>query len=198
MKATDAAAMAGIFGLTNIFSRPLGGVLSDAFYKRWGVRGRLWLHFLVLFVEACFLFGFGFLANDQPVASAAIVLFIFSVFCEMACGTTYGIVPFMNKDQKSIVAALIGAGGNLGAVISAQCFYKQIADDLHPYKVHGAYVMFWALLTPALYWQEYGSMFCRARPQESEEKEVAEKVEDTDDTNKSEFPAPSKIEVQHA
>ena len=145
MKASVAAAMAGIFGLTNIFSRPLGGVLSDVCYKHWGVRGRLWLQFIVLFTEASFLFGFGFISNDQPVALAALVLFCFSVSCEMGCGSSYGIVPFMNKDQKAIVGALIGAGGNVGAVISAQCFYKKFSDDLLPYKIHGAYVMCGAL-----------------------------------------------------
>lgn len=198
MKATDAAAMAAMFGLTNIFSRPLGGILSDVCFKRWGVRGRLWLHFITLVLEAVFLFGFGFIDNTQPVATAAIVLFIFSIACEMGCGTTYGIVPFMHKEQSSILGAIVGAGGNLGAVISAQCFYKQITDDLDPYKVHGAYVMFFALLTPFLYWPEYGSMFCRARPQEASDVQVAGdgELKSSEDTNKSEFPAPQKIEVE--
>ena len=48
-------------------------------------------------------------------------------------------------------------------------------------------------MTPALYWSEHGSMFCRARPQQSEDEESVETVEDTD---KSEFPAPGKIEIQ--
>ena len=35
----------------------------------------------------------------MPVAAACVMLFIFSVFCEMSCGTSYGIVPFMNEEH---------------------------------------------------------------------------------------------------
>ena len=77
----------------------------------------------------------------------------------MAEGTSYGIVPFMNKQQLAVVSALVGAGGNLGAVIAGFCFYKPIEDELLPFKVHAGYVMFWALLSPCYYWKEHGGMF---------------------------------------
>ena len=77
----------------------------------------------------------------------------------MAEGTSYGIVPFMNKQQLAVVSALVGAGGNLGAVIAGFCFYKPIEDELLPFKVHAVYVMFWALLSPCYYWKEHGGMF---------------------------------------
>merc|ERR1740138_265963 len=87
------------------------------------------------------------------------VLICFSVFVQMSEGTSYGIVPFMNKQQLAIVSALVGAGGNLGAVIAGFGFYKPIDDELLPFKIHAAYVMFWALLSPVYYWPEYGGMF---------------------------------------
>ena len=58
-----------------------------------------------------------------------------------------------------MVSALVGAGGNLGAVIAGFCFYKPINDPLLPFLVHAGYVMFWALLTPCYYWREHGGMF---------------------------------------
>jgi len=58
------------------------------------------------------------------------------------------------------VSALVGAGGNLGAVIAGFCIYKPIDDELLPFKVHAGYVMFWCLLCPFYYWPEYGGMFC--------------------------------------
>ena len=87
---------------------------------------------------------------------SCVVLVIFSTFCEWGCGTSDGIVPFMGKEDRSGVAALVGAGGNLGAVIAAQCFYKQINDDLLPYQAHGGYVLFFALRTPVLAWPQHG------------------------------------------
>lgn len=82
----------------------------------------------------------------------------------MAEGTSYGIVPFMNKEQLAVVSALVGAGGNLGAVIAGFCFYQPIHHPLLPFQVHAGYVMFWALLTPCYYWAEHGGMFHKPAP----------------------------------
>ena len=94
----------------------------------------------------------------------------------MAEGTSYGIVPFMNKRQLAVVSALVGAGGNLGAVIAGFCFYKPIEDELLPFKVHAGYVMFWALLSPCYYWKEHGGMF--HGPAVAEKSQTAEKTAD--------------------
>merc|ERR1711879_989184 len=92
---------------------------------------------------------------------------------------SYGIVPFTNKQQLAEVSALVGAGGNLGAVIAGFCFYKPIDDDLLPFKIHAAYVMFWTLLSPLYYWPEYGGMF--SGPQEGAA--TAAKVHETGTTS---------------
>ena len=159
MDAADASALAGAFGLMNLFARSLGGITSDILFKYVGFRGRIWAQFLALFFEAVFLFCFGMVDSSQPWYVALAVLICFSLFVQMAEGTSYGIVPFMNKQQLAVVSALVGAGGNLGAVIAGFCFYKPINDPLLPFQVHAGYVMFWALLSPCYYWREHGGMF---------------------------------------
>ncbi|CAK9035753.1 unnamed protein product [Durusdinium trenchii] len=159
LPAADASALAGAFGLMNLFARSLGGISSDLLFKYVGFRGRIWAQFLALFFEAIFLFCFGLVDNSQPWYVALAVLVCFSLFVQMAEGTSYGIVPFMNKQQLAVVSALVGAGGNLGAVIAGFCFYRPINDPLIPFQVHAGYVMFWALLTPLYYWREHGGMF---------------------------------------
>jgi nitrate/nitrite transporter NarK len=109
--------------------------------------------------EAVFLFAFGCVDNEKPWYVALMVLICFSIFVQMSEGTSYGIVPFMNRQQLAVVSALVGAGGNLGAVIAGFCFYKPIDDDLLPFKIHAGYVLFWTLLSPLFYWPEYGGMF---------------------------------------
>ncbi|CAE7247510.1 NRT2.5 [Symbiodinium sp. CCMP2592] len=156
MDAGDASALAGAFGLMNLFARSLGGISSDVCFKYFGFRGRIWAQFLALFFEAIFLFSFGNVDNSQPWYVALAVLVCFSLFVQMAEGTSYGIVPFMNRKQLAVVSALVGAGGNLGAVIAGFCFYKPIQDALLPFQVHAGYVMFWALLSPCYYWSEMG------------------------------------------
>jgi len=159
MDAADASALAGAFGLMNLFARSLGGITSDILFKYMGFRGRIWAQFLSLFFEAIFLFCFGLVDNSQPWYVALAVLVCFSLFVQMAEGTSYGIVPFMNRPQLAVVSALVGAGGNLGAVIAGFCFYRPIDDPLLPFQVHAGYVMFWALLSPCYYWAEHGGMF---------------------------------------
>merc|ERR1712190_369787 len=115
--------------------------------------------FLALFFEAIFLFAFGCVSNEQEWYTALCVLICFSTFVQMAEGTSYGIVPFMIPKQLAIVSALVGAGGNLGAVIAGKFFYEPIDDELLPFKIHAGYVMFWTLLSPVYYWPHLGGMF---------------------------------------
>ena len=164
MDAGAASALAGSFGLMNLFARSLGGIFSDFLFARFGFPGRIWAQFLCLFFEGIFLFGFGSVENSQPWYVALVVLLGFSLFVQMTEGTSYGIVPFMNPKQLACTSALVGAGGNLGAVIALWCFYKTLGpiDTLLPFKIHGAYVIFWALTSPAFYWADKGGMFCGA------------------------------------
>ena len=83
----------------NLFARSLGGITSDILFKYVGFRGRIWAQFLALFFEAVFLFCFGMVDSSQPWYVALAVLICFSLFVQMAEGTSYGIVPFMNKQQ---------------------------------------------------------------------------------------------------
>jgi len=180
MAAADASALAGAFGLMNLFARSLGGITSDLLFKAVGFRGRIWAQFLSLFFEAIFLFCFGLVDNSQPWYVALAVLVCFSLFVQMAEGTSYGIVPFMNKKQLAVVSALVGAGGNLGAVIAGFGFYRPIEDPLLPFQVHAGYVMFWTLLTPCFYWSEYGGMF--HGPANSAEKPAASEAKPEGET----------------
>merc|ERR1719343_1404231 len=179
MKSGDAASLASAFGSMNLFARSLGGILSDTLFARFGFPGRLWAQFLSLFFEAIFLFCFGLVNNEQPWYTALGVLICFSLFVQMAEGTSYGIVPFMNRQQLAVVSALVGAGGNLGAVIAGKGIYAVIDDELLPFKIHAGYVMFWALLSPVYYWADLGGMFTGPRTPASEERqEVKDKGTD--------------------
>ncbi|CAE7235150.1 NRT2.5 [Symbiodinium sp. CCMP2592] len=189
MDAGDASALAGAFGLMNLFARSLGGISSDVCFKYFGFRGRIWAQFLALFFEAIFLFSFGNVDNSQPWYVALAVLVCFSLFVQMAEGTSYGIVPFMNRKQLAVVSALVGAGGNLGAVIAGFCFYRPIEDALLPFQVHAGYVMFWALLSPCYYWSEMGGMF--HGPAQSSEKGKTQSSENQSHTGRQREPAAS-------
>jgi NNP family nitrate/nitrite transporter-like MFS transporter len=165
MDSGAAAALAGCFGLMNLFARSLGGIFSDFLFARFDFPGRIWAQFVALFFEAIFLFAFANVDNEKPWFVALLVLICFSLFVQMAEGTSYGIVPFMIPKQLAVVSALVGAGGNLGAVIALWCFYKPLGpiDTLLPFRVHSVYVLFFALLSVVYWWPDKGGMFSRPR-----------------------------------
>merc|ERR1719326_758581 len=107
MDSGKAALLAGSFGCMNLFARSLGGMTSDSMFAKFGFRGRLWAHFLSLFFEGIFLFIFGCVSNDYEWYHALMALVCFSLFVQMAEGTSYGIVPFMKKEQLAMVSALV-------------------------------------------------------------------------------------------
>merc|ERR1711979_14625 len=150
--------MAMTFGGMNLFARSLGGILSDQLNARWAMCGRLWAHFISLFGEAVFLGVFGFMTKDIGAAPAVVVLAIFSMFVNMAEGTSYGIVPYMIPAELAVVSAMVGAGGTLGAPIALNIFFRNF-DNFTALKIHAIYVMFWALTVPLMRWDHLGSMF---------------------------------------
>jgi NNP family nitrate/nitrite transporter-like MFS transporter len=116
---TTAGFVAGTFGMMNLFARALGGIVSDRFSRRWGLRGRAWLLFGTILCE-----GFGLMLFSKmlslPLAIAAMLLT--GLFVKMSNGATYALVPFVNRRALGAVAGIVGAGGNLGAVLAGFLF----------------------------------------------------------------------------
>jgi len=108
--------VAGLFGLLNLFARSLGGFLSDRVGIKTGLRGRVLFLGVTLLLEGVTLMLFSKM-TFLPLAITA--LLVFSLFVKMAQGATYSIVPFLHKRASGSVAGIVGAGGNVGAVLAA-------------------------------------------------------------------------------
>jgi NNP family nitrate/nitrite transporter-like MFS transporter len=61
-------------------------------------------------------------AQAGSLTMAIISMLVFALFLKMANGGTYSIVPFINKDAIGSVSGIVGAGGNLGAMLVAFLF----------------------------------------------------------------------------
>ena len=68
MSITVAGAIASIWGATNLFARSIGGFVSDAMNKKFGVRGRLWAYWFVQTLEGsiCIILSLVTLGLDAP------------------------------------------------------------------------------------------------------------------------------------
>ncbi|MBK8409197.1 MAG: MFS transporter [Sandaracinaceae bacterium] len=117
MSEYTAGLIASLFGLMNIFARSLGGWLGDRFAASGGLTGRVRALVLVMVCEGLMLVVFSRMGTIGLAVGAMVV---FSLFVQMAEGATYSVVPFINKRSLGAVSGIVGAGGNVGAVVYAQ------------------------------------------------------------------------------
>jgi len=116
---TAAGFVAASFGLMNVFARALGGIVSDRCYGKWGLGGRVTLLACTICGEGLALILFSRM-RVLPLAIASMMLA--GLFVKMSNGATYAVVPFINKRALGAVAGIVGAGGNVGAVLAALLF----------------------------------------------------------------------------
>ncbi len=111
---SQAGLVGGLFGLMNIFSRALGGLVSDRYAAKRGLRGRALLLGCILLLGGGGLIIF---SRITILSWAIAVMMLAGLFIQMANGIVYSLVPFLNKKALGAVAGIVGAGGNVGAVL---------------------------------------------------------------------------------
>lgn len=124
---------AGIFGWINLFARPLGGVVADRVGKKYGFNGKSLLLSVLLILEGAGIIWFATAGN---LTMAIAMMFFFGLSLKMANGATYSLVPFVNPKAVGSVAGIVGAGGNIGAMVIAFMFKaksikfsKEVVED---------------------------------------------------------------------
>ena len=110
-----AGLVAGIFGALAFFARGFGGFCSDTINRRWGLTGRARTLGIALVGQGLSMLVF---ANAHSLLLAISSLMCFGLFVHMAAGATYALIPFINKKAIGSVAGIVGAGGNVGAVLA--------------------------------------------------------------------------------
>jgi NNP family nitrate/nitrite transporter-like MFS transporter len=133
-----AGLVASLFGLMSIFARSLGGILSDKVAKQWGLRGRVFFLFVILFLEGIALI---FFSRVAVLVLAIPMIIAFSITVKMSEGATYGVVPFINKKAMGSIAGIVGAGGNFGAVAAGFLFRTEGLAWADAYLILGVVVL---------------------------------------------------------
>lgn len=121
---TTAGFVASLFGLMNIFARTLGGVFGDKMGIQYGLKGRVYFLGIITLLEGIALVIF---SQMNQLYLSMILLVIFSLFVQMAEGATFSVVPFINRKSIGSVAGIVGAGGNMGAVLFGFLFRTNIS-----------------------------------------------------------------------
>jgi NNP family nitrate/nitrite transporter-like MFS transporter len=142
----SAGIAAASFGLLALFARALGGIISDKVAMRGGLNRRATLLFIMMLGEGLGLLWF---AHAGSVTLAVIAMLCFGLFTHMACGATYALVPFIDRKALGGVAGIIGAGGNVGAVL-AGFLMKGLGDTQQTLSMLGVLVTISALCAVAV------------------------------------------------
>mmetsp|Transcript_93067 Transcript_93067/g.268836 ORF Transcript_93067/g.268836 Transcript_93067/m.268836 type:complete len:487 (+) Transcript_93067:232-1692(+) len=136
LSSASSHSIGSIFGWMNLFARGLGGVMSDSMSETMGMKGRILSQAFLLLCEGVAVIIF---AGTDTLAGAVIILIIFSLFVQAAEGTSYGIVPYVNPPFTGSVSGIVGAGGNVGAVVFG-LFFREMSY-LHAFNVMGGFVI---------------------------------------------------------
>ena len=128
---------AGSFGLLALFARAVGGLLSDRFARARGLEARTWLLFTLMLGEGVGLLWF---STTRTATEAVVAMISFGLFTHMACGSTYALVPFIDRKALGGVAGIVGAGGNVGAV-AAGFLLKAVGDVGRCFAILGAFAI---------------------------------------------------------
>jgi NNP family nitrate/nitrite transporter-like MFS transporter len=118
----EAGIIAGTFGMMNIFARALGGIFGDNAGKKWGLRGRVIVLGVFLLLEGL---GIILFSAMDTLTWAIVTMLVFALFLKMSNGATYSVVPFINHKAMGAVSGIVGAGGNVGAVLAGFLFTSE-------------------------------------------------------------------------
>ena len=152
-----AGAIASSFGLMNLFARSIGGGLSDWASRKFGMRGRLWNLWALLFLEGLMCIGMGQL--NKSLAGTITFMILFSLFVQASEGATYGVVPFTSARCMGIIAGFVGAGGNAGASVNLAIWFRSAKYETYEGITYmGILIVCVSMLTFTLHFPPWGSM----------------------------------------
>jgi NNP family nitrate/nitrite transporter-like MFS transporter len=140
----EAGFIAGTFGMMNIFARALGGIFGDKAGRKFGVRGRILILGIFLMCEGAGIIAFSAM---ELLPWAIFMMLVFALFLKMSNGATYSVVPFINKKAVGVVSGLVGAGGNVGAVLAGFLFKSETITYNESLLIIGAVVIMVSAVT---------------------------------------------------
>ncbi|ENH97150.1 nitrate transporter [Gracilibacillus halophilus YIM-C55.5] len=111
----QAGMIGGSFAFMNLMSRPSGGWFSDKFGRK---------RTLMIFISglAFGYIGMALIGSSWPIWLAVLMTISCSFFVQAGEGAVYAMVPLVKKSVTGQISGMVGAYGNIGAVIFLTIF----------------------------------------------------------------------------
>ncbi|CAA7031393.1 unnamed protein product [Microthlaspi erraticum] len=153
-----AGTIAATFAISNVASRPAGGMISDLLGKKFGMRGRLCGLWAVQSVAGllCVLLG-----RVNSLWGSIAVMCVFSVFVQAASGLVFGVVPFVSTRSLGVVAGMTGSGGTIGAVVTQLLLFSgENVQKQRSISLMGLMTFVASLSVTLIYFPRWGGICC--------------------------------------
>lgn len=169
-----AGTIAASFAMSNVASRPAGGMVSDLLGKRFGMRGRLCGLWAVQSVAGllCLLLG-----RVNSLWGSIAVMWVFSIFVQAASGLIFGVVPFVSTRSLGVVAGMTGSGGTVGAVVTQLLLFS--GNDVRKQRsisLMGLMTFVASLSVTLIYFPRWGGIFCGPSSSSSESDDSSQRL----------------------
>mmetsp|Transcript_22227 Transcript_22227/g.67517 ORF Transcript_22227/g.67517 Transcript_22227/m.67517 type:complete len:631 (+) Transcript_22227:222-2114(+) len=96
--------------------------------------------------------------NQGTLGITMLVMVVFSILVQMAEGLHFGIVPYVSRPALGVVSGMVGAGGNIGAVIGSKVIISGTKSTDQGFVDLGITIMTLSLIMHFIYFPEYGSL----------------------------------------
>lgn len=132
--AVDAAYVASTYGLFNLFARPLGGIVADILYARFGIRAKVYWLLATALSQGVAMLGLGLYINYGQPSIGGVIGFIalIAVTGFAANGACYALYSHLRPSNNGVVAGIVGASGNVGGIFYTLIFKYQAGKRTMP------------------------------------------------------------------
>ncbi|BGP48644.1 hypothetical protein JCM10450v2_004520 [Rhodotorula kratochvilovae] len=124
-----------VFGFLNLVTRPAGGWIADMLYRRYGIKSKKYITLVLGVLQGAMSLALGLYnltmhraGEPRSLAVQMGLISLIAIFCEVANGTNFSLVPHCNPFSNGFSTGLVGASGNLGGIIFALMFRFHMAE----------------------------------------------------------------------
>lgn len=134
----DAAYAASTYGLMNLFARPLGGIMSDVLYARFGPRAKMYWLLATAASQGIAMIGLGVYINKNNATIGGVIglIAVIAITGFSANGACYSIYGHWRPKNVGVVAGIVGASGNIGGLLYTLIFKYRPGIRLSPSESH--------------------------------------------------------------